>query len=244
MTRFHVLTIFPEVFPGPLGVGVVGRALEAGAVELMVHDLREYTTDRHRQVDDMQYGGGAGMVMKPEPLVRAVRELREREPGLRTILLSPQGRTFDQEIARELAAEPALLLVCGRYQGVDDRARAEIGEELSVGDYVLSGGEVAAMAVIEATSRLVPGVVGSPDSLGEETFSPGANGGLEAPLYTRPADFEGMAVPAVLRSGDHAAIAAWKLAEARKRTGTRRPDLVRSGPGSSAQGSAHHLRSS
>jgi len=242
VTRFHVLTIFPEVFPGPLGVGVVGRALEAGAVELMVHDLREYTTDRHRQVDDMQYGGGAGMVMKPEPLVRAVRELREREPGLRTILLSPQGRTFDQEIARELAAEPALLLVCGRYQGVDDRARAEIGEELSVGDYVLSGGEVAAMAVIEATARLGSGVVGSPESLREETFSEGAEGGVEPPLYTRPASFEGRDVPAVLLSGDHAAISAWRRQTRLHRTRERRPDLVRSefnsdrdrGPGGAA----------
>jgi len=241
--RFHVLTIFPEVFPGPLGAGVVGRALESGALELAVHDLREHTDDRHRQVDDTPFGGGAGMVLKPEPLVRAVRALREQEPGLRTILLSPQGRTFTQAVAHELAQETALLLVCGRYQGVDDRARAEIGEELSVGDYVLSGGEVAAMAVIEATARLVPGVVGSPESLGDETFSEGADGGFEAPLYTRPAAFDGQEVPSVLRSGDHAAIAAWKREQARNRTGSRRPDLVRSDPGSPAQAPAHHLRS-
>jgi tRNA (guanine37-N1)-methyltransferase len=225
--RFDVLTIFPSAFPGPLAVGVVGRALDSGLVELHVHDLREHTTDRHRQVDDTQYGGGAGMVLKPEPITRALRTLRADVPGLRTILLSPQGRLFTQDVARELAAEPVLLLVCGRYQGVDERAREDVGEELSVGDYVLSGGEIAAMAVIEATARLVPGVVGSPESLDEETFSNVAAGGLEAPLYTRPADFEGRTVPAVLRSGDHAAIAAWRRQQSDEQTRSRRPDLVR-----------------
>ncbi len=230
MIRFHVLTIFPEVFPGPLGIGVVGRALDAGDVELRVHDLRDHTEGRHRQVDDMQFGGGAGMVFKPEPVIRAVRALRVTEPTVRCILLSPQGRRFDQVVARELAAEQSILLVCGRYQGVDQRARDEIGDELSVGDYVLSGGEVAAMAVIEATARLVPGVLGSPESLGDETFSEGTGGGFEAPLYTRPADFEGQSVPAVLREGNHAAIAAWRRNESTKRTGQHRPDLIRSAP--------------
>lgn len=231
--RFDVLTIFPEVFPGPLGIGVVGRALQSGAVELRTHDLRDWTSDRHRQVDDVPFGGGPGMVMKPEPLIAAVRALREQTPGLRSILLSPQGRRFDQEVARELAAESAVLLVCGRYQGVDERARAEIGEELSVGDFVLSGGEVAAMMVIEATARLVGGVVGSPESLEDETFSAGADGGLEAPLYTRPAVFEGQEVPEVLRSGHHAAIATWRREQSNEATRRRRPDLVRfgSGPG-------------
>jgi tRNA (guanine37-N1)-methyltransferase len=229
--RFHVLTIFPEVFPGPLAVGVVGRAFEAGTVSLTVHDLREYTDDRHRQVDDTQFGGGAGMVLKPEPLMKAVRLLREREAPLRTLLLSPQGRAFRHEVARELAAEPALLLVCGRYQGVDDRARAYIGEELSMGDFVLSGGEIAAMAVIEATARLVPGVVGSPESLHEETFSPGAEGGFEAPLYTRPATYEGEGVPDVLRNGNHAAIAKWRREARKRRTEQVRPDLLRSQAG-------------
>jgi tRNA (guanine37-N1)-methyltransferase len=228
--RFHVLTIFPEVFPGPLGIGVVGRALAAGDVDVRVHDLREHTEGRHRQVDDEPFGGGAGMVFKPEPVIRAVRALRESEPEVRCILLSPQGRLFEQGVARELAAERSILLVCGRYQGVDQRARDEIGEELSVGDYVLSGGEVAAMAVIEATARLVPGVVGSPESLGDETFSHGAGGGFEAPLYTRPADFEGQSVPDVLREGNHAAIAAWRRDESTRRTGLQRPDLIRSGP--------------
>ena len=225
--RFDVVTIFPTVFPGPLGVGVVGRALDRGSIELHVHDLREHTEDRHRQVDDMQFGGGAGMVLKPEPIIRAVRALRAEVPGLRSILLSPQGRVFTQDVARELAAETAVLLVCGRYQGVDERARDEVGEELSVGDYVLSGGEVGAMAVIEATARMVPGVVGSPESIDEETFSNTAGGGLEPPLYTRPADFEGREVPAVLRSGDHAAIAEWRRQQSDEQTRRRRPDLVR-----------------
>jgi tRNA (guanine37-N1)-methyltransferase len=225
--RFDVVTIFPAVFPGPLGVGVVGRALDRGSIELHVHDLREHTDDRHRQVDDMQFGGGAGMVLKPEPIIRAVRALRAEVPGLRSILLSPQGRIFTQDVARELASETAVLLVCGRYQGVDERARDELGEELSVGDYVLSGGEVGAMAVIEATARMVPGVVGSPESIDEETFSNTTGGGLEPPLYTRPADFEGREVPAVLRSGDHAAIAAWRRQQSDEQTRRRRPDLVR-----------------
>ena len=229
MIRFHVVTIFPEVFPGPLGVGVVGRAISAGDVELHVHDLRAHSEGKHRQVDDVPFGGGAGMVLKPEPLIRALRAVRENDVAVRCILLSPQGRPFDQRVARELAAEQSILLICGRYQGVDQRARDEIGEELSVGDYVLSGGEVAAMAVIEATSRLVPGVVGSPESLGDETFSEGTGGGFEAPLYTRPADFEGRSVPAVLREGNHAAIAAWRRDQSVRSTGLRRPDLIRSG---------------
>ncbi len=225
--RFDVLTIFPAVFPGLLAIGVVGRAIENGSVTLHVHDLRDHTIDRHRQVDDMQFGGAGGMVLKPEPIVRAIRALRAEVPGIRTILLSPQGRLFTQDVARELAAQPAVLLVCGRYQGVDERARQEIGEELSVGDYVLSGGEVGAMAVIEATARLVPGVVGSPESLQQETFSGAVDGGLEPPLYTRPADFEGKEVPAVLRNGDHAAITAWRHAQSQQATRRLRPDLVR-----------------
>ena len=226
--RFHVLTIFPEVFPGPLGVGVVGKALEAGGIELHVHDLRDHTDDPHRQVDDAAFGGRAGMVLKPEPLIRAVRALRAGEPNLRSVLLSPQGATFTQSTVRALAQESAILLVCGRYQGVDERARDEIGEEISVGDFVLSGGELAAMLVIEATARLVPGVVGSPESLTAETFSAGADGGLEAPQYTRPASFEGHDVPDVLRGGNHAAIAAWQREESARRTRNRRPDLLRS----------------
>jgi tRNA (guanine37-N1)-methyltransferase len=226
--RFDVLTIFPEVFPGPLGIGVVGRALERGDITLYVHDLRDHTDSKHRQVDDIAFGGGPGMVMKPEPLVRAVRSIRAGVPGIRTVLLSPQGRVFSQSVAQELARAEALLLVCGRYQGVDERAREEIGEELSLGDFVLSGGEIAAMAVIEATARLVPGVVGSPESLSDETFSAATGGGFEAPLYTRPAEFEGKQVPEVLRSGNHAAIADWRRRNSEESTRRRRPDLLRS----------------
>jgi len=224
--RIDVLTIFPEVFPGPLGVGVVGRALAAGTLEVVAQDLRTWTDDRHRQVDDIPFGGGPGMVLKPEPLIRAVRSLRAADPALRALLLSPQGRGFTQEVAAELSREAHLLLVCGRYQGVDERAREEIGEELSVGDYVLSGGEVAAMVVIEATARLLPGTVGSPHSLEGETF---AGGCFEAPLYTRPANFEGREVPEVLRSGDHAAIERWRRQMSEDRLRRLRPDLGRTG---------------
>jgi tRNA (guanine37-N1)-methyltransferase len=225
--RVDVLTIFPEVFPGPLSVGVVGRAIEARALEVVAHDLRAYAEGRHRQVDDVPFGGGPGMVMKPEPLVRAVRELRAAHPGQRSLLLGPQGRLLDQELVRELARQDSLLLVCGRYQGVDERAREEIGEEISVGDYLLSGGELAAMVVVEAVARLLPGTLGSPESLNGETFS--ERGAFEPPLYTRPADFEGRSVPEVLRSGDHAAIDRWRQEQAEVRLRHKRPDLVRDG---------------
>ena len=225
--HIDVLTIFPEIFPGPLGIGVVGRALAGGGLTLRARDLREWTADRHRQVDDMPFGGGAGMVLKPEPLIRAVREFRSADPPTRVVLLGPQGRLLTQSVARELAAEEHLLLVCGRYQGVDERARAAIGEELSIGDFILSGGELAAMVVVEAVTRLLPGTVGSPESLSGETFS--ENGaGFEPPLYTRPAEFEGQEVPAVLRSGDHAAIERWRREQAEERLRQRRPDLTAS----------------
>ncbi|MBV8301185.1 MAG: tRNA (guanosine(37)-N1)-methyltransferase TrmD [Candidatus Dormibacteraeota bacterium] len=226
--HFHVITIFPELFPGPLGAGVVGRALQAEQISMSAHDLRDHAEGPHRQVDDAAYGGVAGMVLKPEPLKRAVDSVRAAEPRLHAILLSPQGRPFTQDVAHELATHPALLLVCGRYQGVDERAIALVDEQLSIGDYVLSGDEVAAMVVIEATARLVPGVVGSPESLDDETFSSGTAGGLAAPLYTRPAVFDGLEVPAVLRGGDHAAIARWRREQAMMRTERGRPDLVRS----------------
>lgn len=221
--RVDVLTIFPGVFPGPLGIGVVGRALETGTLSLQAHDLRDHTDDRHRQVDDIPFGGGPGMVLKPEPLVRAVRAFRAADPGVRAILLSPQGPRLTQETVRELAAEEHLLLVCGRYQGVDERAREEIGEELSVGDFVLSGGEVAAMVVVEAVARMLPGTLGSPESLEGETFSAGSSD-FEPPLYTRPAVFEGREVPEVLRSGHHAAIEHWRQEQAEERRRRLRPD--------------------
>ena len=225
--RVDVLTIFPQVFPGPLGVGVVGRAIESGVLGLEAHDLRDFAPGRHRQVDDMQFGGNAGMVLKPEPLIHAVRAFRERDPGVRAILLGPQGRTLTQAVARELSAEEHLLLICGRYQGVDERAREEIGEELSVGDYVLSGGEVAALVVVEAVARLLPGTLGSPESLEGETFD--TRDGFEPPLYTRPADFEGRVVPEVLRTGNHAAIERWRREVAARARHRRRPDLAMAG---------------
>ncbi|HET9051751.1 MAG TPA: tRNA (guanosine(37)-N1)-methyltransferase TrmD [Candidatus Dormibacteraeota bacterium] len=225
--RVDVLTIFPEVFPGPLAVGVVGRALATGALALEAHDLRDFAKGRHRQVDDIPFGGGAGMVLKPEPLIRAVRSVRERDPAVRAILLGPQGRVLTQGLARELAAESHVLLVCGRYQGVDERAREEIGEELSIGDYVLSGGETAALVVIEALARLLPGTLGSPESLRGETFS--AAEVFEPPLYTRPADFEGSVVPEVLRNGNHAAIERWRREHAHAAPGRRTVPAQRNG---------------
>lgn len=218
-----VLTIFPDLFPGPLGVGVVGRALERELLSVQAHDLRGFTHDRHRQVDDIAYGGGPGMVLKPEPLLEAVRGFRAADAAVRVILLSPQGRVFNQDIARELATESHLVLVCGRYQGVDERAREEIGEELSVGDYLLSGGELAAMIVVEAVARLLPGTLGSQESLSDETFT---ERGFEPPLYTRPAVFEGREVPEVLRSGNHAAIERWRREQSDERMRRRRPDMV------------------
>jgi tRNA (guanine37-N1)-methyltransferase len=207
-------------------VGVVGRALKQGDIEIEAHNLRDWTDDKHRQVDDIVYGGGAGMVLKPEPLIKAAGDLRDREPKARTILMSPQGRVLTQDVARELAQEERVVLVCGRYQGVDERAREFIGEELSVGDYILSGGEVAALVVIEAVARLVPGTVGSPESLERETFSVEQGGAFEAPLYTRPDRFGGESVPEVLRSGDHAAIENWRKDQSEERTRRSRPDLL------------------
>ena len=226
--RVDVLTIFPEAFPGPLGIGVVGRAIERGLLSVEAHDLRDYTHDRHRQVDDIPFGGGPGMVLKPEPLLEAVRGFRAADPSVRVILLSPQGRTLNQEVARELAEASHLVLVCGRYQGVDERAREEIGEELSIGEYVLSGGELAAMVVIETVARLLPGTLGSQESLAAETFT---ERGFEPPLYTRPAVFEGREVPEVLRSGNHAAIERWRREQSDERMRQRRParDAARTG---------------
>jgi tRNA (guanine37-N1)-methyltransferase len=224
--RVDVLTIFPQVFPSTLGIGVVGRALEAGTLTVAAHDLRDWSEGRHRQVDDIPFGGGAGMVLKPEPLIRALRAFRQDDPRVRTILLGPQGRVLTQAVARELAAEEHILLVCGRYQGVDERAREEIGEELSIGDYVLSGGEAAALVVVEAVARLLPGTLGSPESLEGETFSD--EEAVEPPLYTRPAEFEGRAVPEVLRNGNHAAIERWRREQARARR-RRQPEPIGAG---------------
>jgi tRNA (guanine37-N1)-methyltransferase len=226
--RVDVVTIFPQLFEPFRRVGVLGGAIEAGLVALEAHDLRQWTRDRHRTVDDIPYGGGPGMVMKPEPLVEAIEAIAgAKGPGreAHVVLLAPSGERFDQEKAKELAGRRHLVLVCGRYEGVDQRAiDLAVDEEISIGDYVVSGGEVPAMAVIEAVSRFVPGVLGNPDSLTTESFH---TGGLEGPQYTRPVSYRGLEVPEVLRSGDHAKIARWREERASERTRQRRPDLAR-----------------
>jgi tRNA (guanine37-N1)-methyltransferase len=227
--RIDLFSIFPEYFDGPLGASLLGRAREAGMLDLRVHDPRDQATDRHRTVDDTPFGGGAGMVMMPEPLFAAVEAVGPPRP---LFLLSASGRRFDQALARELAEGTGFSLVCGRYEGVDQRVADHLCDgELSVGDYVLAGGEVAALVVVDAVARLVPGVMGNELSGDEESFAAGL---LEYPQYTRPADFRGHAVPEVLRSGDHARVARWRRAVALRRTLERRPDLVGDGPLSEA----------
>jgi len=212
--RFDVVTIFPGMFGPVFQQGVVGRAIERGRVELHAHDLREHTRDRHRQVDDMPFGGGPGMVMKPEPVIEAVESIRESNTGP-VIITEPWGEPFHQQLAAELAKEPGLIIVCGRYEGIDDRVRTALGaREVSIGDYVLSGGEIPAMVIIDAVARLVPGVVGDPGSLAQDTFSDELTGW---PQFTRPADYRGMTVPEVLLSGDHARIKQWRRQQAAQR---------------------------
>jgi tRNA (guanine37-N1)-methyltransferase len=219
--RIDVFTIFPEFLERPLRVSLLGRARAAGLVDVSLHDPRTFTTDRHRSVDDTPFGGGAGMVMLPEPLFQAVEATTPPRPLL---LLSASGPTFDQRCAAELAAGDGFSLVCGRYEGVDQRVADHLCDgELSVGDYVLAGGEAAALVVIEAVTRLLPGVMGNEASSGEESFTDGL---LEYPQYTRPAEFRGAAVPDVLRSGDHARISRWRHAQALRRTLQRRPELL------------------
>ena len=217
----EILTIFPEMFPGPLSAGVTGRGLASGLVTLRLHNLRDYTHDRHRQVDDVPYGGGAGMVLKPEPIFEAVRARAGKGP---VILLTPQGELLNQALVRELAGHDDLYLICGRYEGVDERVATHlVDKEISIGDYVLTGGELPAMVVIDAVSRLVAGVLGSDESPKDESFDQHL---LEYPHYTRPAEFEGHPVPEVLRSGHHAEIERWRRAQAAERTRRRRPDLL------------------
>ena len=211
--RFDVVSIFPEVFEPVFRQGVVGRAIARGLVSLYAHDLRDYTTDRHRQVDDAPFGGGAGMVLKPEPIFAAVEALRDRNRGP-VLLMEPWGEPLTQALARELALEPGLIVVCGRYEGVDDRVRQALADrEVSIGDYVLSGGELPAMVLIDAVARLVPGVVGDAASLAQDAFAEEASGGY--PQFTRPAEWRGLQVPEVLLSGNHAEIAHWRRAHAR-----------------------------
>ena len=220
--KIDVLTLFPGMFPGPLDESIIKRARESGRLRLGIRDLRDYTHDRHRKVDDRPFGGGPGMLMKPEPLFEAVEALRGEKT--RVILTSPAGRPFRQEIAQELAGEEHLLLVCGSYEGFDERVRECLADdELSIGDYVLTNGALPAMVIIDAVTRLLPGVLGDDESSVDESFSDGL---LEYPQYTRPAEFRGMSVPEVLLSGDHAAIERWRREQARMRTGQRRPDLL------------------
>ncbi len=223
--RFDIITIFPGMFAGPLDYSIVRRARDAGLIELHVHDLRDWTHDRHRTVDDYPFGGGAGMVMKAPPwfeALEAVRAMDSRPPHV--VLLSPQGRTLEQALVRELAARERLVLCCGHYEGVDERVRERLADaELSIGDYVLSGGETAAMVVVDAVTRLVPGVLGSAASAADDSFGGGL---LEYPQYTRPAVYRGWSVPEILLSGHHQRIAGWRRQQQLLRTALRRPDLL------------------
>jgi tRNA (guanine37-N1)-methyltransferase len=232
--RFDIVTIFPEIFRGPFDFGIVKRAIADGLVEIAIHDLRDYTDDRHRQVDDRPFGGGAGMVMKPEPLFRAIDDL-SRRGSARVVLLSPQGRLFSQEVASQLSRLDRLILICGRYEGVDERVVENVvDDEISIGDYVLSGGEVPAMVVVEAIVRLLPGALGCEASVERESFSRGTEwqGLLDYPQYTRPANYQGLEVPEVLLRGNHAEIERWRRGKAIEKTLARRPDLFQ-GPATS-----------
>ena len=221
--KIHVLSLFPDMFTGVFGSSILKKAQEKGAVELAVTDIREYSENKHKQVDDYPYGGGAGMVLKPEPMFNAVEAITEgRKP--RVILMCPQGERFTQKKAEELAKEEDLVFLCGHYEGYDERIREHlVTDEISIGDFVLTGGELPAMTVIDAVVRLLPGVLGQEDSHIQDSFSTGL---LEHPHYTRPADFRGMKVPDILLSGNHAKIDAWREEQSFKRTLERRPDLL------------------
>jgi tRNA (guanine37-N1)-methyltransferase len=231
LVKIDVLTLFPEMFSGPLDVSIVGRARKAGLLELRLQNLRQWTHDRHKTVDDKPFGGGAGMVLKPEPIFEAVESLADDKTHV--ILTAPTGRLFTQAIARELAQKEHLLFICPSYEGVDERVcEALVDDELSIGDYVLTNGGLPAMVIIDAVTRLLPGALGDDESAKDESFSHGL---LEYPHYTRPAEFRGMKVPEVLISGHHAEIEKWRAKQARERTAKRRPDLLDSGAGNPPQ---------
>ena len=225
--KIDIVTIFPKMVQGPLAEGVVGRAITSGVLDVRVHDLREYTTDRHRVVDDMPFGGGPGMVLKPEPVFAAVERIRSDRGAPDAVLLtSPDGERFTHRVAERLSGLGHIVVLCGRYEGVDERVRTGLATEaLSIGDYVLSGGELPALVIVDAVARLVPGVVGDESSVARDTF---ARGLLDYPQYTRPAEFRGMGVPPVLLSGHHGEIERWRRREALARTLERRPDLLES----------------
>jgi tRNA (guanine37-N1)-methyltransferase len=226
--RIHIVTIFPEMFPGPLGVGILGRAQRAGIAQVHLHNPRDFTTDRHRTVDDSPFGGGPGMVMRPEPLFGSVESLAlpAKTP---VVLLSPQGKQFTQADAERLAKAEALVLLCGRYEGVDDRVSAHLAtEEISIGDYVLTGGELPALVITDAVIRLLPGALGhGEEALPDDSYTSGL---LQYPQFTRPAEYRGWPVPEVLLSGNHQEIAKWRRREALRKTLERRPDLLRTAP--------------
>ncbi|HVM95961.1 MAG TPA: tRNA (guanosine(37)-N1)-methyltransferase TrmD [Candidatus Acidoferrales bacterium] len=221
--HFHILTLFPELFDSVLSTTMLKKGQERGALQFSLHNIRDFAVDKHRVTDDTPYGGGEGMVMKPEPIVAALEALGTDSTRPRRILLSPRAKVLNQERCAELAALPSLALVCGRYEGVDERVVPFVDEELSIGDFVLSGGEIAALVLIDAVSRLVPGVLGSDQSATIETFNDGL---LEYPQYTRPAEFRGQRVPEILLSGDHQAVARWRRQESLRRTLEHRPDLL------------------
>src|SRR6266403_4817170 len=223
--RFDIITIFPEIFDSVFDFGIIRRAVEANLIEICIHDLRDYTYDRHRQVDDRPFGGGAGMVMKPEPLFRAVESVTNDAREASVVLLSPQGRLFDQNLAHEYSKKQRVVLICGRYEGLDQRVVERlITDELSIGDYVLSGGEIPAMVVVDAVTRLIPGALGCEQSAERESFSGGL---LDYPHYTRPAEYRDLKPPEVLLSGNHAEIERWRRRKSIERTLRRRPDLIR-----------------
>lgn len=221
--HIEILTLFPEFFDSPLRHSIIGRARAKGIIDIECVNLRDFALDRHQVTDDRPFGGGPGMVLKIEPLVRAIAWSRARRPDLRVILLSPQGRLFKQSLAGELARLPSLLLVCGHYEGVDDRVHLYIDDEISVGDFILTGGEIPALALVDALTRLLPGSLGDADSAAQDSFTDNL---LKGPQYTRPREFAGAVVPEILLSGDHQRIAQWRRQEALRRTWERRPDLL------------------
>nr|WP_320048518.1 tRNA (guanosine(37)-N1)-methyltransferase TrmD [uncultured Desulfuromonas sp.] len=221
--NFEVVTLFPEMFESPFAGSIIGKAVAKGLVRITAHSLRDWAEGRHQVTDDSPYGGGEGMVMKPEPLCRAIDSLKQQHPRARVLMMSPQGQRFTQRRAEELAQEESLIFLCGRYEGFDERVRSYVDEEYSIGDFVLTGGELPAMVLIDAVARLVPGVLGNEGSAEADSFSDGL---LEYPHYTRPVEFDGRRVPEVLLSGDHARIAAWRRSQQLLRTLQRRPDLL------------------
>lgn len=222
--RFDILTLFPDMFGGPFGESIIRRGQDKGLIQIGLHQIRDYTVDRHRTVDDAPYGGGAGMLMKPEPLSAAIESAKKLNTDATVLLTTPQGKLLTQKLAQELSLKPGLIIICGRYEGVDERIHQHyVDQEISIGDYVLSGGELAAMVLVDSVTRLIPGVLGSDESASTDSFGDGL---LEYPQYTRPPEFNGLPVPAPLLSGNHAEIIRWRREQSLKRTAERRPDLL------------------